>query len=501
MQALDRLSRIFAAPRWFALLATAWVVGLAWIRPLAVPDEGRYPDIARWIGLSGDWLLPRLNGLPFLQKPPLYFWLEGLVLQLAGTGTLAVRAVSLASALSILYAIYRFVRVRCDEPAARWSVVVLATSPLFFAGAQFASLDMLVCACISWAVLLAVEAAEAADAGEPARARVRRLWLAAYAAAALGVLAKGLIGVVIPGLIFVAWALAVRRPRWILTALDARGLVMFVLIAVPWFALVEREVPGFLRYFFIHNHFERYAGGGFNNPNPAWYMVALVLATTLPWAIALWPGARSGLTQDEQRRRLALLGLVWSVAVVAFFSVPRSKLPGYVFPAVPGIALLVGPWMARWRHRRLTAVIAAALCAVAIPAAMRATSLDQGRLATDLAGQIAPADRVVFWNRYFFSVPLILQRKRAVEVVDDWSVPSQSVPDSWRRELTVGKEFGPARAKGVLISPAELLESLGTNPARVWIWVHKADLNDPELAGFEIVRQRGDYAVLRPGGH
>jgi len=501
MPLLDRLSTALATRRRFALLAVAWLVGLAWIRPFAVPDEGRYPDIARWIALSGDWLLPRLNGLPFLQKPPLYFWLENIVLRVAGTGTLAVRAVSLIAALSVVYGVYRFVLARFDERTARWTTVVLATSPLFFAGAQFASLDMLVCACMSWTVLLAVEAAEADEAagnGEAGAQRARRLRVAAYATAALGILAKGLIGVVIPGLIFVAWALAVRRPRWILAAIDVRGLLVFAAIAVPWFALVEARVPGFLRYFFVHNHFERYAGGGFNNPKPIWYMLALVLGATLPWAITLVHAARGGLAGTARQRRVILLGLVWSVAVVAFFSVPRSKLAGYVFPAVPGIALLVGPWVAQWRFRRAALAAAAVICVAAIPAAMRARSLDQGRLATDLRAEIADADRVVFWNRYFFSVPLILQRPRAVEVVDDWSPPSQSLPDSWRRELAVGKEFEPARARGVLISPSEFLDSLRTNPARVWVWVHKADLADPELAGFQIVRERGEYAVLRP---
>src|SRR5205085_1058496 len=104
---------------------------------------------------------------------------------------------------------------------------------------QFASLDMLVSACISCAILFAVEAAEA----DPGTRTARFAWLAAYVAAGLGVLAKGLIGAVLPGLVFVVWALLTRRPRAILTALRFDGLVLFALITVPWFMLVEQRIP------------------------------------------------------------------------------------------------------------------------------------------------------------------------------------------------------------------------------------------------------------------
>jgi 4-amino-4-deoxy-L-arabinose transferase-like glycosyltransferase len=484
----------FGSPRVFALLTALWLVGLAWIRPLTVPDEGRYSDIARWIVLSGDWLVPRLNGLPFVQKPPLFFWLEAIGIGLAGTGVLVCRAVSLAAALATTYAVYRFVRARIDEAAARWTVIVLVTSPLFFATAQFASLDMLVSACITATILFAVQAAET-----PAPA-ARRLWLAAYATAALGVLAKGLIGIVIPGLVFTLWALVTRRPRALLDAIQLRGLLLLALIAAPWFVLVEQRLPGFLHYFFVHNHFERYAESSFNNPRPLWYYPAVLFGGTLPWILALVAAVRAARTGSAQPSWLPLLGLVWAVAVLVFFSVPRSKLPGYILPAVPALAIVLGPWCAHWRHRKLLAVAGVLLSVALIPAAMTAKGLAPGRLAAELRGQIAESDRVVFLKRYFFSVPLILERKRAVEVVDDWSVSSTQMPDSWRRELAEGREFEPARAEGVLLSPAQFAASLA-DTAPVWVWAVRNDIDVPELAGFTVVRERGEYVVLhRPRG-
>jgi 4-amino-4-deoxy-L-arabinose transferase-like glycosyltransferase len=496
---LERLSILIASPRRLALCAAAWLIGLAWIRPPAIPDEGRYTDIARWMLVGGDWLIPRLNGLPFIQKPPLYFWLEasGLALsnQLGVTGVLVYRWVSLSAALVTVYAVYRFVRARLDENAARWSAIVLVTSPFFFAVAQFASLDMLVNACITCTILFAVEAAETRDRS------ARHLWLAAYAAAALGILAKGLIGVVIPGMVFVLWTIFTRQPRLMLAAIQVRGLLLLALITVPWFVLVEQRMPGFLRFFFIHNHFERYAESGFNNPRGAWFYLVLVLGGTLPWAVALVPAIRSAFgsafKRTDQVQRVAVLGLLASFFVVAFFTVPRSKLPGYVLPAVPALALVLGPWCATWKYRRPAVIVAMLLCIALIPAALRSKGLDPGRMASELRTEIAANDRVVFWRRNFLSVPLILQRTRPAEVVDDWSATSAQLEDSWRRELAEGREFEPARATGVLVTPAEFAAGLVTNPARIWVWVHKEDAVAAELTGFEIVARRGEYVVLR----
>ncbi|HTT09964.1 MAG TPA: glycosyltransferase family 39 protein [Burkholderiaceae bacterium] len=489
----ERFSSLLRLRLGFALAATLWLAVTAWIRPLHVPDEGRYTDIARWIVLTGDWLIPRLNGLPFIQKPPLYFWLEAAGVQLLGTSLIVTRWVSLATALLTVYVVHRFVRTRCGQDAARWSAIILLTSLFFYGAAQFASLDMLVNACITCTILFAIEAAQA----PPDRAS--RLWLAAYAAAAFGVLAKGLIGMVIPGLVFIVWALATRRPRLLLAAIQVRGILLLLLITVPWFALVERRMPGFLRFFFIHNHFERYAESGFNNPRGAWYFFALVFALTLPWVLGLYHAARAGLAGRGPARDAVLLGLLGSLAVIVFFSIPRSKLPGYVLPAVPALAIALGPWFATWKHRRLFAVIAVVLCIVAQPLVLRAQGLDPGRLASVLRPQIAAPDRVVFWARYFFAVPVILDRTRAVEVVDAWDKPSDQLPDSWRRELVEGREFEPSRATGVLITPEEFEASLAQDPARVWVWVSRDDARAPQLAGFEVAGERGEYLVLRRG--
>ena len=142
------------------------------------------------------------------------------------------------------------------------------------------------------------------------------------------------------------------------------------------------------------------------------------------------------------------------------------------------------------------AILTILLIAV-IPLALRAKGLDPGRLAAALRPQVQVDDRVVFWGRYFFSVPVILQRTRPVEVVDAWTTPSVNLPDTWRRELAAGREFEPASGAGVLLTPGEFQESLARHPGRVWVWVHQDDAKALQLAGFVAVLARGEYVVLQ----
>ena len=226
------LRRLLTPTRWATrlwMLLPFWLGLFAAYRPLANPDEGRYTDIARWMVRSGDWLIPRLNGLPFLHKPPLYFWLEAVLIELFGPGLFIARLVSIGAGLVTCVSIFFLVRRFEGSKVAGWAVAVLATSPLFFGGAQYASLDMLLTALMTTTVTLAVLAVMS----PPATARWA--WLAAYVFAALGFLTKGLIGIVFPGAIFVFWMVATGRWKQIPRAISPIGIAAFVVISVPWF--------------------------------------------------------------------------------------------------------------------------------------------------------------------------------------------------------------------------------------------------------------------------
>ncbi|RZI79857.1 MAG: glycosyltransferase family 39 protein, partial [Rubrivivax sp.] len=320
--------------RLFAVLAL-WLTGLAAWRPLAVPDEGRYTDVARWMLRSGDWVVPRLNGQPFLHKPPLYYWLEAGSMALLGTHLPAARLASLCGALMLCWATYALVRRGVDERAARWAVLLLATNPLLVLSAQYANLDMLVAGCISATIALAVLAHQA----EPPQRRW--LWWAAYAVAALGVLAKGLIGIVLPGGVFVLWALLERDPRRVLGGFSVVGLLLAALIAAPWFVATEHRVPGFLHFFFTVQHLQRFTETGFNNAWGPWFYPAVVTLGLLPWSPLLWPALRNRSTLTAPASSLNRLAIAWFLIVMVFFSIPRSKLVGYILPLLPAVAILL----------------------------------------------------------------------------------------------------------------------------------------------------------------
>jgi hypothetical protein len=196
-------------------------------------------------------------------------------------------------------------------------------------------------------------------------------------------------------------------------------------------------------------------------------------------------------------RQTSLLALCWFLWVLIFFSLPHSKLIGYIFPLLPAAALLLGPWIGGWRHRRLTAAIATVCCVgLVITAAVRHDD-QPATLAHLLQAQLRATDRVLFWHDYFYAVPLILNRASPVFVVGNWSMTSREVPDSWRRELLEGAEFDE-RARGALLS-SSAAEVLLRQPGATYVWARSGDQKEPLLRNLPVVARSGKFVVLRAG--
>src|SRR5437868_11513933 len=208
--------------------------------------------------LSGPWLGPTLDGLPFLHKPPLWYWLSAASMGLFGVHPWAARLPSLLGALMTGASLFLLVRRWIDARAARDALVVLATMPLRYGGAQYANHDMLVAGCIAGAISLAAHALLARERRESHRAAL----IAAYACAGLGVMTKGLIGAVLPGLVFVLWCVAIGRTRALRMLCWWPGWVVLLAIATPWMIAMQLRHEQFLHYFFVVQHFSRYAGSG-----------------------------------------------------------------------------------------------------------------------------------------------------------------------------------------------------------------------------------------------
>ena len=333
-------------PRWimYALLACGmiWFAGLEY-RGLFMPDEGRYADIAREMLDANDWITPRLNGIKYLEKPPLQYWATAGAFAVFGVDEWTARLwPAVTGLLCIVLTAFAARRFAPGSPGGV-TALMLAGSWGFFLGSQFLTLDMgltffLTAAMLSYALSRRVNISPG----------VQRNWmLLAWAAAACAVLSKGLIGVVIPGLVLAVYVAierdlsALRRLHWI------GGLSLFAAIVLPWFVLVQDRNPEFFHFFFVHEHFERYALPDHHRPGPWWYFVPVVLVGLWPWTPAVPAAiARAWRAPAAGGFKLDRFLVIWAAAVIVFFSASHSKLPGYVLPALPAILLLFA------RHHR-----------------------------------------------------------------------------------------------------------------------------------------------------
>ena len=471
-----------------ALLAL-WLGASAWLRPLMRPDEGRYASVTLEMLRSGDWLTPTLNGLPFFHKPPLFYWLSGAAMKLAGVGEFAARSASLLGAMAGAMALYLFTRRWCGVDSARRALIVLAVQPLFFLGAQFANLDMLVAGCIAATVLALAHAALSFEAGRPDRPA---LWLA-YGLAALGVLAKGLIGFVIPAIVIGLWLILRRRWRSLWALLSPPGVLLFLLIAAPWFLSMQQRFGGFLHYFFVVQHFQRFAAGGFNNVQPFWFYPVVLIGCSLPcilWAcrwLARGYWQVGGVLADVR-----LLMALTVVCVTGFFSLPQSKLIGYILPAVPALSWLMadaGWQLAASRKSRVWRYASLAISALAGLAVVLALTVDQRysarHMGLALKAQRQPGELVYMVQEYVYDLPFYARLDQPVRVVDDWHGPDVARHDNWRRELADAGAFDPALAGRVLVTPQELPEALCRNGVAWVVGTAQAPVLLPFLAGTE----------------
>jgi 4-amino-4-deoxy-L-arabinose transferase-like glycosyltransferase len=353
------------ASRWLLVLLA--VVGFAvgvdnMSRPLANPDEGRYSEISREMSLSGDWVTPRLNAIKYFEKPPLQYWATAAAFEAFGYNEYAARLyVWLAAIAAFAMAVYTALRIWGADTAAG-TALALAASPYFLALGGIVTLDMGV---TLWTTVNACAFLLAEHAHASRRPAAARNWmLVSWAAMALAVLSKGLIGIVFAGAaVFFHMVLArdlsvLRRMRWL------PGLALFLVIAAPWFVLVSRANPEFAHFFFVHEHFERFLTHEHRRVEPWWFFLPIVVLAFLPWAFALpaalrdaWRGERRVLhgRDSGQPMRVALL---WGAFIVLFFSASGSKLPAYILPAIPLLAMALGRYVALAPVNRLAAYAA-----------------------------------------------------------------------------------------------------------------------------------------------
>lgn len=319
----------------------AWRLGSA---PLRNPDEGRYAEIPREMIATGDWVTPRLNGVPYFEKPPLVYWAVAACEEILGPSEWSLRLTPALFALGGILAAYCATRRIYGRGAGFWAAIVLGTSLLYLALGELLILDMAVSVLMSatlYCFILGVR--------EPPGAARRWLFYGLYASAALATLTKGLMGFLVTGAVMLLWLAVFNQWRRLRPLHLPSGIVLFLAIAAPWHLLVSSRNPGWAHFYFVYEHWERFTSAGHGRYQPFWFFVPIVLVGLFPWTGFLWSSLRDALAGGWARRgenAEAWFFVTWAVFIFLFFSESQSKLIPYILPVFPPIAVLVGRWLA-----------------------------------------------------------------------------------------------------------------------------------------------------------
>ncbi len=340
----------------FAWLAVAAFIAVAWFtaldtRVLQHPDEGRYGELAREMAVTGDWVTPRLDGLKYFEKPPLQYWVTAAFYRLFETDEWTTRMAPAIGGMMIIVSAGVTTTALAGPLAGAFAALVASSFVLVVAMSHFASLDAFF---TGW---MAIALGAFLRAQQPGSARrTRGFMLLTWAMLAMATLTKGPVALVIAGGSLVVYTLATRdtSPWRRLSLLP--GIILFLAITVPWFVLVSRANPEFLRFFFIHEHVERFLTTEHNRTGAPWYFVPIFGLGAMPWLFVwfgtVWPSWRDSAPQPSgfhwQRFCLA-----WAGFVFVFFSLSGSKLPSYILPEFPALAMLLGRELERARARML----------------------------------------------------------------------------------------------------------------------------------------------------
>ena len=310
---------------------------------LKEPDEGRYAEIPREMTILGDYVVPHLNFVRYFEKPPLLYWVTALSYKAFGVSEWSFRLPNAIAALLIVLAVYWFAARRFSEKAAFLASVMLVSSFGFFAMTHIVTIDMLFSFLLFAALLSFYEFYSST--------RKRFLYLF-FGALALAVLAKGPAAIVLLVATMVLFLLAERRLSFLKEMASARGFVIFAAIAVPWFVLVCAREKEFFQFFFFDQNLTRFLTTEHNRSGPPYYFFPVLFGGLFPWSIFL-PRAVVRLWKSHEVRLL----FIWSGVVFLFFSASGSKLPPYILPIFPALAVILAclferEWARniRWLH-------------------------------------------------------------------------------------------------------------------------------------------------------
>jgi 4-amino-4-deoxy-L-arabinose transferase-like glycosyltransferase len=299
-------------------------------------DEPRYAQIAREMLQRHDWVTPVLNGIPWLEKPVLYYWGAMISYSIFGVSDWAARVPTAFLTTLMVLAIYAFMR-RFHAGSEGDAALITASLAGVIGFGRAASTDMPLAATFTIAMLAWYAWHETQS---------KRFLVVFYGFMALAVLAKGPVAPFLAGLIIVVFAALRREWTLVLKTLWIPGILLFLVIALPWFVLVQRANSQFLHVFIFEHNLARFSTDMFRHKQPFWYFIPVLMAGLLPWLVfAISAFVRAMKAAVRERSSFQLFFVMWAALPVIFFSASQSKLPGYILPAVPPFAILAAEYV------------------------------------------------------------------------------------------------------------------------------------------------------------
>ncbi|HEY1937230.1 MAG TPA: glycosyltransferase family 39 protein [Candidatus Angelobacter sp.] len=339
-------------------------------------DEPRYAQIAREMLARHDWIVPTLNGSPWLEKPALLYWKMMNSYAIFGVSDWAARIPAAVHATALVFGIFFFMR-RFRFGSELDAAVISASSAGMIGFGRGASTDMLISAPFALAMMC----------WWTWRETRKKLWLMLfYGLLGVGALAKGPVAPALAVLVVGAYAVLRRDAKIFLRSISVLGFVLFFVIALPWFIAIQHKVPQFFRVFFIEHNLERFGTNLYQHSQPFWYYIPVFVLATLPWTVFALPAlVEAGRTAFQRFRMsaetptdpaddgLSAFLFVWIIVPIVFFSISRAKLPGYILPSIPAAALLTADYLHRAQViSRLKIALHALVCAVLMVGALMA---------------------------------------------------------------------------------------------------------------------------------
>jgi 4-amino-4-deoxy-L-arabinose transferase-like glycosyltransferase len=314
--------------------------------PLWEPDEGRYAEVAREMLESGDLLTPRNNYVRYFEKPPLVYWLTAAAMRALGATELAARLPAALATIAQALIVAMLAEAMFGARLGLIAGLAFASTPLIIGFARFATLDPPLALFVTAALAAFYRAACAPRFDRGAG----RSWFCASAALlALGTLAKGPVALVLGGGAALTWLIWERRTPDVRTMPWLAASALYLAIAAPWFIAVSARNPEFLSFFFIREHLLRFHESA-EHVRPLLFFVPIVVGGMFPWSFFAplgWLGLRASAAGDPAARSAFRFLLAWFLFVFVFFSLPQSKLGGYILPAIPPAAIICACGVAR----------------------------------------------------------------------------------------------------------------------------------------------------------